>query len=275
MPSRSQTNGIVGRLKRVKFRIERVVARRAIDLAGSLFRDVRCLTDLFLPNFAPPVEWLSGVSNSVWILYGTVRALKPNVVVEIGSSRGLSTCAMALACFHNERGRVYAIDPHERNPWTDRGTTGDNLSFLLERLATYRLQEWCEILRDYSHNVANRWSRPIDFLFIDGDHSYQGVKADFEAFSRWLTPHALVAFHDSGWQNTIHMEGFAQEMGVPRYLEELRLAGYHSVTFPELPGLTLLQARQGGFPFLGGAVVNPDHQREQIAALQGKNSRDE
>jgi predicted O-methyltransferase YrrM len=245
-------------LRRAKFRFEQFVARRAMNVAGFLFRDVRCLTDLFLPHFAEPAEWISGVSNSVWLLYGSVRALKPQVIVEIGSSRGLSTCAMALACFHNESGRVYAIDPHERNPWTDRGTTGNSLPFLRERLARYRLGEWCEILRDYSHNVAKQWNRPIDFLFIDGDHSYAGVKSDFESFAPWLTPNALVAFHDSGWQDTTRIEGFTQEMGVPKYLEELRSAGYQSVTFPTLPGLTLLQAHPGGYRFLGGGIAEYD-----------------
>jgi predicted O-methyltransferase YrrM len=252
-------NPIGQRLKRAKFLIERSMARRALRLAGYFFRDVRCLTDLFLPRFAQPIEWLSGVQDSVSVLYGCVRALRPQVIVEIGSSRGLSTCAMALACFHNECGRVYAIDPHEPNSWTDRGIRGDTLAFLRERLATYRLKDQCEIICDYSQNVVKYWNRPIDFLFIDGDHSYDGVKADFEGFSAWLTRHALVAFHDSGWQDTTRLEGFVQEMGVPRYLDELSSAGYCSVTFPEVPGLTLVHAQPGGFRFLRGDPVEHRH----------------
>ncbi len=38
--------------------------------------------------------------------------------------------------------------------------------------------------------------RPIDFLFIDGDHSYDGVKRDFEMYSPLVRPGGLVAFHD-------------------------------------------------------------------------------
>ena len=45
--------------------------------------------------------------------------MHPETVVEIGSARGYSTYALALACQQNGRGKVYAIDPHEPNPWTD------------------------------------------------------------------------------------------------------------------------------------------------------------
>lgn len=38
--------------------------------------------------------------------------------------------------------------------------------------------------------------RSIDFLFIDGDHSYEGVKADFEIYSPLVKEGGLIAFHD-------------------------------------------------------------------------------
>lgn len=38
--------------------------------------------------------------------------------------------------------------------------------------------------------------RKIDFLFIDGDHSYEGVKQDFEVFSPLVKKNGLIAFHD-------------------------------------------------------------------------------
>jgi glycosyltransferase involved in cell wall biosynthesis/GT2 family glycosyltransferase/cephalosporin hydroxylase len=38
--------------------------------------------------------------------------------------------------------------------------------------------------------------RKIDFLFIDGDHTYEGVKSDFQTYERFLSPNAIVGFHD-------------------------------------------------------------------------------
>jgi predicted O-methyltransferase YrrM len=36
----------------------------------------------------------------------------------------------------------------------------------------------------------------FDFLFVDGDHSYEGVRRDFELYSPLAATNALVAFHD-------------------------------------------------------------------------------
>jgi predicted O-methyltransferase YrrM len=37
---------------------------------------------------------------------------------------------------------------------------------------------------------------PIDFLFIDGDHTYEGVKRDFELYSPLVKKGGIIAFHD-------------------------------------------------------------------------------
>ena len=39
-------------------------------------------------------------------------------------------------------------------------------------------------------------AEPVDFLFIDGDHSYEGVSRDFALYSSLVRPGGLVAFHD-------------------------------------------------------------------------------
>ena len=39
----------------------------------------------------------------------------------------------------------------------------------------------------------------IDFLFIDGDHHYEGVKKDWDLYSPLLKSGSIVDFHDTGW----------------------------------------------------------------------------
>jgi predicted O-methyltransferase YrrM len=39
--------------------------------------------------------------------------------------------------------------------------------------------------------------RNFDFVFIDGDHSYEGLKADWEGWSRLILPGGTIALHDS------------------------------------------------------------------------------
>jgi predicted O-methyltransferase YrrM len=61
---------------------------------------------------------------------------------------------------------------------------------------------------------------PLDVLFIDGDHSYEGVRADFEHYSPLVRPGGLIALHDI---NSNQVEGGSAISGdVPRYWQELK-----------------------------------------------------
>lgn len=44
--------------------------------------------------------------------------------------------------------------------------------------------------------MDNLGRRKLDFLFIDGDHHYEGVKADYEMYSRYVRKGGIIAFHD-------------------------------------------------------------------------------
>jgi predicted O-methyltransferase YrrM len=56
----------------------------------------------------------------------------------------------------------------------------------------------------------------LDFLFIDGDHSYEGVKKDFEMYSPLVKKGGIIAFHDivPGPQKNAG--------GVPKFWEEIK-----------------------------------------------------
>ncbi len=59
-------------------------------------------------------------------------------------------------------------------------------------------------------------SKPVDFLFIDGDHSYEGVKKDFYLYSPFVKKGGLIAFHDivSGPEENVG--------GVPKFWQEIK-----------------------------------------------------
>jgi predicted O-methyltransferase YrrM len=56
----------------------------------------------------------------------------------------------------------------------------------------------------------------VDFLFIDGDHQYEGVRKDYNLYSRLVRPGGLIAFHDivPGDEELVG--------GVPRFWEEMK-----------------------------------------------------
>jgi predicted O-methyltransferase YrrM len=66
-----------------------------------------------------------------------------------------------------------------------------------------RARQRVELLRADSHDPATRarverllGGRALDFLFIDGDHSGAGVRADYETYAPLVRPGGIVAFHD-------------------------------------------------------------------------------
>ncbi|MEM1914646.1 MAG: class I SAM-dependent methyltransferase [Thermosphaera sp.] len=75
--------------------------------------------------------------------------------------------------------------------------------------------------------------RKLDFLFIDGDHTYEGVKRDFEMYSPLVRKGGIIAFHDI-------VPGPSENVGgVPMFWSEIK----RSFTYNEI----VKDWRQGGY----------------------------
>jgi predicted O-methyltransferase YrrM len=84
-----------------------------------------------------------------------------------------------------------------------------------------------ELIRDDSHDpgvlshVAELvGDRGLDFLFIDGDHSYDGVKRDFEMYGSLVKPGGMIAFHDIDYCRDVRR--LWDEVKVGRRFQEVR-----------------------------------------------------
>src|SRR5262249_48693943 len=119
-----------------------------------------------------------------------------------------------------------------------------------------QLENQCTVHVGTSTEIAANWNQPIDLFFIDGDHTYQGVRSDFELFKPWFSDRTLVAFHDSAWELYRNNPWYRDDMGVPQYLQDLRDEGFRYVTFNTFPGITLMHANREGFDFLPFASPN-------------------
>ena len=156
-------------------------------------------------------------------IHGLVRALglldRPlDRVVEIGSYCGGSTVVIATTARRlNPRVRVFAVEPF--------AATGDRYQKDYESLFDRNVADWAVTdtivkVRQMSHDAAKTWKDPIDFLYVDGDHEYDGVVADIRAFVPFVRVGGIVAFHD-------YKPG---KPGVPRAVDEL-VAPYHTKLF--------------------------------------------
>jgi predicted O-methyltransferase YrrM len=136
--------------------------------------------------------------NSVEIekLYNTVCDLKPETVLEIGTARGGTLYLWAQAATDNaiivsvdlpggEFGGAY---PEARIPFY-QSFPKDNQKLHLIRNNSH--------LTETLGMVENCFSgQKIDFAFIDGDHTYEGVKSDFSLYSPLLKKGGIIALHD-------------------------------------------------------------------------------
>jgi len=126
-------------------------------------------------------------------------AQKSNEIIEIGSYYGRSCRALA----DNSPGIIHSVDPYNGEyPTLNPGII---LDFDDEVYNTflYNLEDHLESGKVIQHRKLFKDITDInsDFIFIDGDHSYEGCLADI-IHARTLLQHGIIAGHDYG------MDGF-------------------------------------------------------------------
>ncbi len=111
-------------------------------------------------------------------------------LVEIGVMHGVSTAVLCGAM--DPEAVLTAIDPHPA------GRLGVSFERLVAQHEIRRCRRGRVVLdRRLSHEAVQGWAGPIDFLFIDGDHSWNGIDRDWRDWSVHLAPGGIVALHDS------------------------------------------------------------------------------
>ena len=183
-------------------------------------------------------------------LAALVRELCPAGVVEIGTASG-GTLFLWTRLATADATLVSVDLPW---PWSNDSIEAATL----EKLRTFRRdRQALHCLRKDSHSAETRREvetalagRPVDFLFIDGDHSYDGVKNDFLQYGPLVRPGGLIAFHDILHQS----QGLGGD--VPRFWAEIK-ARYNGIEFIEDPG-------QDGFGI--GVIRAPETHRIEVEA---------
>ena len=95
-----------------------------------------------------------------------------NIILEIGRYWAGSTVLLAMAT-HDTKVKVVSVDVIEgcHDPDVD------------DWLNDYDEKDRIDIRVDNSHTMENF---PISLLFVDGDHSYEGCKKDFDHHWNWV-----------------------------------------------------------------------------------------
>jgi predicted O-methyltransferase YrrM len=121
-------------------------------------------------------------------LFRLARSLPSGTMVEIGRSKGGSTLLLATAM--DERSRLVSYDLYVKH--TAGRSSDEELEEALDR---YGLSERVELVVADSRTAEG----PADcaLVLVDGDHSYEGVRADWDAWRSRVRVGGHVVFHDA------------------------------------------------------------------------------
>jgi cephalosporin hydroxylase len=169
--------------------------------------------------------------SEILTLLELVAKIQPRFLCEIGTASGGTLFLLAQACA--PAARMISIDlscsAAKRRAFTRFAKKGQQL---------FCLQADSHAASTKAHVVDYLSSQKLDFLFIDGDHRYDGVSRDFEMYSPLVRAGGLIGFHDivPDFKTRFGTPTCSNVGEVPRFWSEVRKLYPTSQEFVDDPG---------------------------------------
>jgi hypothetical protein len=214
-----------------------------------------------LKRFRPDFMCFSTWTDHMPFGYDIVAALRPGITVELGTQGGLSFFTFCQSIKENNvDGVAYAVDT-----WEGEEHTGKYDESVFESVQSYARKEYlgfAYLLRMLFNEALNHFDEnTIDLLHIDGLHTYEAVKEDFENWYPKVKPGGVILFHDV----------FARIMdfGAWKFWQELA-SQYTTFEFRHGFGLGVLQKPGGSLnvhPLLQALFESGSEEQANLRAL--------
>jgi GT2 family glycosyltransferase len=209
-----------------------------------------------------PDAWCGHIPFAAWLM----KTLQPDTFVELGTHTGNSYFAFCQAAKEAELNtKCFAVDTwagDEHAGFYDDSIFSDVFNHNQSNYA-----EFSSLLRmTFDEALAKFDDGSIDLLHIDGLHTYEAVKHDFESWLPKLRRGAVVLFHDT----QVRDRGF----GVWRLWEELKQEYPNHIEFEHSHGLGVLSVEKTtplGF-FDDFASDSAEYYKSYFSAIALKNS---
>jgi predicted O-methyltransferase YrrM len=143
--------------------------------------EVKNVVDYCLNNYIIDRCYIQQVKEEFTLLAYFLNSFKPHNILEIGCKGG--TFYMFNKFSTGKKIGLDIDDQYLQNIYFYM--YGEDFTFIKANSQTE------ETVRSIE-NICNQF----DFIFIDGDHSYEGVKRDFELYKKFLSPRGYIGFHD-------------------------------------------------------------------------------
>lgn len=123
-------------------------------------------------------------------LYALVKLIKPKVLFEIGTHKGVSSSYILQAMKENGFGHLWTTDP------VDYGAAPKVI---------FEDRHWITFMDKMGKDV--KLEEQMDFVFVDGFHTKEDVLPEIDNLLPQLAPNAVVIFHDAQDEKTNIEEG--------------------------------------------------------------------
>lgn len=190
------------------------------------------LLDLPSANFVPRLFGLGAWTAHLHFAYDLVAALRPQVLVELGTDRGESYFACCQSVTENRTDtRCFAVDT-----WRGDSQTGAYDETTFAEVSAHNRAHYSGfstlIRARFDEALAQFAAESINVLHLDGLHTEAAVRDDLSAWLPKLAPGGTLLMHD------VSVRG--RDFGVWKVWEEMRERG-RAYTFEQGPGLGVWQ----------------------------------
>jgi hypothetical protein len=176
-----------------------------------------------------PSAWIGHIPFAGWV----TREVSPKMFVELGTHYGHSYFSFCQSVV--EAGlltKCYAVDT-----WQGDEHAGRYNEEIFIKVNTYHQEHYAAFSRllrmTFDDALTYFKDGSIDLLHIDGLHTYEAVRHDFETWLPKLAPGAVVLFHDTNVREL--------SFGVWKFWEELQARYPSNIEFVHSHGLGVLQ----------------------------------